>query len=101
MENNDNSPKLDMEEYEKELVMDTAYRLEDLAMALCHYDDVMAKKALSIALGTLVAHYEDPTLVECMNIAEEQIDAVNEMHEHLCDECAGKTEVEHKPNESN
>ncbi len=81
MENENNEPNF--EEYEQELVMDSAYRLEDLAMALCHFDDAMAKEALSIALGTLVAHYPEPTLVECMNFAEAQIDAVNELHEHI------------------
>jgi hypothetical protein len=68
----------DMENYETELVMDTGSRLEDLAMALCHYDDVLAKQALSIALGTLCGHYDEFCLHHAFDLAETHEKSVRE-----------------------
>ncbi len=68
----------DDEEQAFEIVMENAERLQDLAMALCYYNDEMAKQSLAIALGTLAAHYEEPCLHELMDIATARMEAIQE-----------------------
>lgn len=63
-------------EYEYELMVETGARLEDLAMALCHFNDEMAQQALALALGTLVAQYEEPGLAQLMELATAQMETV-------------------------
>lgn len=72
---NEEKSKEDLE-FEHELVMENGARLEDLAMALCHYDDTLAKRALAVALGTLTAFYDEPCLHETMELAEAQQELV-------------------------
>ncbi len=47
------------EEFECQLIEDTALRLGDLAMALCHYDPALAKEAVAVVLGDLLVHYQE------------------------------------------
>lgn len=63
-------------EYEYELIMENSARLEDLAMALFQYDDESAKRALAIALGSLAAHYEEPTLTQMLELATAQMETM-------------------------
>jgi hypothetical protein len=83
MSDEDDKPDDDEEdpEYEYELIMETAHRLEDLAMALCHYNDTFAKRALAIATGTLLGHFEEaPCIHELAEITEAQMDMVVQHH---------------------
>lgn len=78
----DNKKTDDEMEFEHDLMMENGERLQDLAMALCHYDDVIAKQALGIAIGTLAAHFDEegPCLHEILELAEIQ---KNHVLEHL------------------
>ncbi len=87
IEPGDNTEELtsaEEQEYLFELIMDTGHRLEDLSMALCHYDDELAKQALAIAMGNLLAHNgECPCKHDLMEIVDTQIEAVKKhMEEH-------------------
>lgn len=66
-------------EYEYNLVMNNGDRLADLAIALCYYDEELAKKSLSIALGNICAEYKGgSSIADLMALASIHIDAIND-----------------------
>lgn len=95
-DNEDSNNEIEMTDEEQEhqhhLILETADRLADLSMALCYYDDILAKQALAIALTRIFSQFDEepPTLDEVMNLADH---VVNHDHEHDDDsEDGGSTE---------
>jgi hypothetical protein len=76
MENDPKQPEPseeDFSEYEAELVTDATSILEHTSMALCAYNPALAKQALALVLGTLVADFEEgPCIHKIIGLIEEK-----------------------------
>lgn len=106
MENKEHT-KEEMElEHEHKLITDTGARLYDLAMALCYYDEELAKQALAIAVGNICGQYSDEGMCvhNISDIAESHAQAVMEEIANMppceCDECLCETNEEQKKDNS-
>ncbi len=76
MSDEQDDSSIEDKEYEYELMMETGERLQDLAMALCHFNDELAKQSLALALGTLIAHFpEEPCLHQLTDLMTVQMEA--------------------------
>lgn len=92
MESKLDETKHEHAEYEHELSLETAARLQDLSMALCHYNHDVAKRALSLALGTLTAYYPEPCLHVSFDVAEAQMNYIAENIKEESEEQQDNTE---------